>query len=248
LQTLPLHTIDNPEIFREGYVLLVDKPYTWTSFDVVKKVRKSLELTLKLKKLKVGHAGTLDPLATGLVIVCTGKKTKSIHTFQDMEKEYIATLKLGETTPSFDLETEVDKTAGTEHIDDEKIKQTLQKFVGLTMQTPPLFSAKFIDGKRAYTYARKGEDAKLAAVPVTISGITLLESKMPELVIKVSCSKGTYIRALARDIGEELECGAHLTGLRRTRIGEYNVSEAIDADKLHDKFKTIATNSGYFRN
>ncbi len=248
MQILPLDNIDNPEIFREGYVLLVDKPYTWTSFDVVKKVRKSLELTLKLKKLKVGHAGTLDPLATGLVIVCTGRKTKSIHTFQDMEKEYVATLKLGETTPSFDLETEVDKTLSTDHIDVEKIKQTLQKFVGVTMQTPPLFSAKFIDGKRAYTYARKGEDAKLAAVPVTIPEIELLDVLMPEIKIRVRCSKGTYIRALARDIGEELNCGAHLTALRRTRIGEFNVTEAIDADMIHDKFKTIATNSGLMRN
>ncbi len=219
---------EKPEIneFKNGKILLIKKELNWTSFDVVNKIRIILRNRLGIKKIKVGHAGTLDPLATGLVIVCTGKATKSITEFQDMEKEYIATIKLGETTPSFDLETNVDKSYVTDHITKENVEKTIQKFLGEIDQTPPLFSAKYVNGTRAYEFARKGEEIELKPNRVKIVYIQLLLYEMPFIKLKISCSKGTYIRALARDIGLALNCGAHITELQRSRIGNFTLEQA----------------------
>jgi len=213
--------------FLEGKVLLIDKEYNWTSFDAVNKIRILLKNLLGIKKIKVGHAGTLDPLATGLIIVCTGKMTKQITSYQDQEKEYEATIKLGETTPSFDLESAVDMTFPTDHITEEKLKAVLRIFEGEIDQIPPLFSAKYINGTRAYEYARKGSDLKLNAQKINIYSIELVQFDMPFVKLRIICSKGTYIRALARDIGLSLESGAYLSELRRTRIGQLDVKNAI---------------------
>ena len=203
--------------FKEGEVLYFDKPYRWTSFAVVNKIRYHISRKLGVKKIKVGHAGTLDPLATGVMIICTGKATKRIEEFQHHTKEYIATLQLGATTPSFDLEKEIDAVYPTEHITREAVEEALKKFVGTIEQIPPAFSACKIDGKRAYDLARKGDEVELKPKILVIDEIELLECNLPEIKIRVVCSKGTYIRALARDIGEALESGAHLTGLIRTK-------------------------------
>lgn len=213
--------------FISGEILLIDKPLDWTSFDVVNKIRSRLGYKLNVKKLKVGHAGTLDPKATGLVIVCTGKKTKTIDLIQATEKEYIATLKLGATTPSFDLETEEDSISSIDNITLEEINESLNTFLGETDQVPPVFSAIKVNGKRAFSYARKGKELELESRKITISEIKVLEFQLPYLVLKINCSKGTYIRAIARDLGEKLGCGAYLTGLRRTKIGDYNVEDAM---------------------
>lgn len=213
--------------FQAGEVLCIDKPYTWTSFAVVNKVRYLLCRRLGVKKLKVGHAGTLDPLATGVMVICTGKATKRIEEFQAHSKEYIATLKLGATTPSFDLETKEDAHYPTEHITRALVEQTLQKFVGTIEQVPPAFSACKVDGKRAYELARKGDEVELKAKTLVIDEIELLTFADNELTIRVVCSKGTYIRALARDIGEALQSGAHLIGLQRTRVGEVRLDDCI---------------------
>lgn len=218
--------------FQKGEVLLFDKPLGWTSFDLVRKVRNSLSRKLKVKKLKVGHAGTLDPLASGLMVLCTGGATKQIDALQAEEKEYIATLKIGATTPSYDLETEEDERFATDHIDRELIEKTLRQFVGVTQQVPPVFSAVKVDGKRAYDYARKGSDLKLNPKEVVISSIELISLEMPQMVIRVTCGKGTYIRALARDLGEALGAGAYLTGLQRTRSGHFSVEEAFSIDEF----------------
>ena len=196
-----------------------DKPYEWTSFGLVAKVRYLLCKRLGVKKLKVGHAGTLDPLATGVLLVCTGKATKRIEELQAHTKEYVATLRLGATTPSFDLEKPVDAEYPTEHITREMVEETLVRFVGTIEQVPPVFSACKVNGSRAYDLARKGEEVELKAKTLVIDELELLRCELPEIVIRVVCSKGTYIRALARDIGEALHSGAHLTALRRTRIG-----------------------------
>jgi tRNA pseudouridine55 synthase len=193
-------------------------------------VRGVLSRQLGVKKLKVGHAGTLDPLATGVMILCTGKKTKLIESFQYQTKEYVATIKLGATTPSFDLETEIDAEYPTEHITEELVKETLEKFVGEIQQIPPTYSAIKINGKRAYEYARKGDEVELKAKTLVIDEIELLDYNMPEIVVRVVCSKGTYIRALARDIGEALNSGGHLTALRRTRIGDIIVENCLQYD------------------
>ncbi len=222
--------------FIEGEVLYFNKPLNWTSFYLVKQIRNRLSRRLKLKKFKVGHAGTLDPLASGVMIICTGKATKQIETFQYQTKEYIATLRLGETTPSFDQETEVDKVRETSHITKELVEQTLTKFLGSIWQIPPVYSAVKVDGKRAYEFARKGEEVELKAKELVIDEIELIDCQLPEIKIRVVCSKGTYIRALARDIGEALDCGAHLTGLIRTRIGEVTLSQCIDSDKIDEFF------------
>ena len=222
--------------FIEGEVLYFNKPLNWTSFYLVKQIRNRLSRRLKLKKFKVGHAGTLDPLASGVMIICTGKATKQIETFQYQTKEYIATLRLGETTPSFDQETEVDKVRETSHITKELVEQTLTKFLGSIWQIPPVYSAVKVDGKRAYEFARKGEEVELKAKELVIDEIELIDCQLPEIKIRVVCSKGTYIRALARDIGEALDCGAHLTGLIRTRIGEVTLSQCIDSDKKDEFF------------
>jgi len=216
--------------FLEGKILLIDKELNWTSFDAVNKIRIILKNRLGIKKIKVGHAGTLDPLATGLIIVCTGKMTKKITSYQDLDKEYVAVIKLGETTPSFDLESQVDKTFSTDHITKEKLVDVLQRSVGEIDQVPPLFSAKYINGTRAYEYARKGSDLELKAQKIKIFSIELINFDLPFVKVKINCSKGTYIRALARDIGKALECGAYLSELRRTRIGTFNVNDAISID------------------
>jgi len=212
--------------FQSGTVLCFDKPLDWTSFDVVNKVRWMICKNHKIKKLKVGHTGTLDPKATGLVVVCTGKATKTIETLQLEDKEYVATLKLGATTPSFDLETEEDHTYNTNHITRELIEQKLNNFIGEIDQVPPVFSAIKVNGKRAFDFARGGKELELEARKILISEIEIVEFNMPQLILRVTCGKGTYIRSLARDLGENLECGAYLTGLRRTRIGSNRVENA----------------------
>lgn len=228
-----------PETYLEGAVLYFDKPLTWTSFDLVNKIRKSLRHHLGIQKIKVGHAGTLDPLATGLVIICTGKATKQIMQYQDMDKTYIAQVRLGATTPSFDMETKVDKTYPWKHITPEALEQALQKLSGIQEQMPPMFSAKSVDGKRAYAMARKGKEVKLKPQQITISHLELLSEKLPDLELMVECSKGTYIRSLARDLGSILDSGAHLTGLRRTRIGPYMVDNAISVEDFIENIKLL---------
>lgn len=215
--------------FEQGEILYFDKPYTWTSFNLVAKVRWQICQKLGVKKLKVGHAGTLDPLATGVMIVCTGHRTKQIDSLQAQTKEYVATLKLGATTPSFDLEKEIDATFPTEHITLEKIQEVIKKFLGRIEQIPPKFSACKIDGKRAYELARKGKDIDLKPKILVIDEIEILafDQEKMELKLRIVCSKGTYIRALARDIGTALESGAHLIALRRTRIGDIRVEKCM---------------------
>ncbi|MGL4520085.1 MAG: tRNA pseudouridine(55) synthase TruB [Phocaeicola sp.] len=220
--------------FKEGEVLYFDKPLQWTSFAVVNKIRYQLCRKLDVKKLKVGHAGTLDPLATGVMILCTGKATKRIEEFQYQTKEYIATLMLGATTPSFDLEKEIDATYPTEHITKELVEETLKQFIGSIEQIPPAFSACKIEGERAYELARKGQEVKLKAKTLVIDEIELLECNLPEVKIRVVCSKGTYIRALARDIGEALQSGAHLTGLIRTRVGEVTLDKCMAVEHFQE--------------
>lgn len=212
--------------FVEGSVLSFDKPLGWTSFDVVNKVRSMMRYVLGIKKLKTGHAGTLDPLASGLLIICTGKQTKSIESFQEMEKEYTGTFTLGETTPSFDLETKPDASFPTGHITHEMLESAAQKLSGHQNQIPPLFSAKKIEGERAYEFARRGEHTELKARKVLISKFEITRFEMPEVDFRVVCSKGTYIRSLARDFGRELHSGAYLKCLRRTRIGSFRAQDA----------------------
>lgn len=226
--------MSTPEEFTEGKVLLIDKPLTWSSFQAVNKVKWALKKHLSLKKLKVGHAGTLDPLATGLLIICTGKFTKRIMELQGMEKEYTGTFILGATTPSYDLETEVDKTFPTEHITDELIYETLPQFIGEIDQKPPVFSAIKKDGKRLYEHARKGEEVEIAFRKTTIHEFELTRIALPEINFRVVCSKGTYIRSLAFDFGAALNSGAHLTALRRTKIGAFDVTNAISPDAFED--------------
>jgi tRNA pseudouridine55 synthase len=214
--------------FKEGEILYFNKPLGWTSFKVVGHARYHICKRIGVKKLKVGHAGTLDPLATGVMIVCTGKATKRIEEFQYHTKEYVATIQLGATTPSFDLEHEIDATYPTEHITRELVEEVLNNFVGEIHQVPPAYSACKIDGERAYDLARNGQQVELKAKLLVIDEIELLECNLPEIKIRVVCSKGTYIRALARDIGEALHSGAHLTGLIRTRVGEVRLEDCMD--------------------
>ncbi len=223
--------------FKEGEVLLFNKPYEWTSFDLVNKARRLICKAMQIKKLKVGHAGTLDPLATGLMIVCTGKATKTIDSYQAKEKEYIATLQLGATTPSFDLETEVDKYYPTEHISIDLIHKVLSDFTGELEQIPPAFSAVKVNGKRAYEYARDGKDPNLKPKKLVIKEIEVLSFKDCLLELRIVCSKGTYIRGLARDIGYALESGAHLTTLKRTKIGLFSLDMAISIESFEEKLK-----------
>ena len=214
--------------FKTGEVLFFDKPLGWTSFKVVGHARYHICKRLGVKKLKVGHAGTLDPLATGVMIVCTGKATKRIEEFQYHTKEYVADIRLGATTPSYDLEHEIDATYPTEHITRELVEATLQQFVGEIQQVPPAFSACMVNGTRAYDLARKGEEVELKPKLLVIDEIELLECQLPDIRVRVVCSKGTYIRALARDIGEALQSGAHLTALRRTRVGDVRVEDCMN--------------------
>ena len=226
----------------EGEIFYIDKPLKWTSFEVVKKVRARLRKRLDVKSLRVGHAGTLDPLATGVLTVCTGRATKRIEELQAGVKEYIAHLRLGETTPSFDLETQVDATYPWQHITRELVENTLQEqFTGTIEQVPPAFSACKIDGKPAYKLARKGKDVEIRAKTLVIDEIELLECGFPQeptMIIRVVCSKGTYIRALARDIGVALGSGAHLTALRRTRIGDISVDDCESVEHLIARLET----------
>lgn len=217
--------------FQEGQILIFSKPHHWTSFDLVKKIKRTLQKQLN-QKIKIGHAGTLDPLATGLIILCTGKATKRISEFQDMNKEYIATIELGKTTPSFDLETEFDNKYDFKHITKDLIESILKKFIGEIDQIPPVFSAKKHKGKRAYEFARRGVEIKLKPALINIYELELLEFSLPIIKLRILCSKGTYIRALARDIGIALDSGAYLKTLERTRIGDYCINEAFTIDSF----------------
>lgn len=217
--------------FISGEILAIDKPLGWTSFDAVKRLRGALSRRLNIRKLKVGHAGTLDPLATGVLIVCTGKATKRIEELQAGTKEYVATIRLGATTPSYDLETEIDATYPVSHITEELVRETLPCFTGRIMQVPPVFSAVKVDGKRAYESARKGREVELKAKPLQIDELELLDYSQQSIKVRVVCSKGTYIRALARDIGSALGSGAHLTELRRTRVGDYGADSCLSVDE-----------------
>lgn len=223
------------EEYLSGKVLLIDKPLNWTSFQVVNKIRWELQQALKVKKIKVGHAGTLDPLATGLLIICTGKMTKQIDTFQGQIKEYTGTLVLGSTTPSYDLETEVDGHFPTDHLNDETIKQTTSQFIGTIQQQPPVFSALKKDGKRLYEFARAGEEVDIPKREVTISEFEITSIDQLSVAFRVVCSKGTYIRSLAHDFGKALDSGAHLSELRRNKIGEFDVKDALSVDHFIQK-------------
>jgi tRNA pseudouridine55 synthase len=220
--------------FQEGEVLLFNKPLYWTSFDLVNKVRIMIRSTFGIKKIKVGHAGTLDPLASGLLIICTGKATKKIDEFRDLDKEYIATFHLGETTPSFDLETETDKHFPTSHITEKLVNDVLNEFLGEQLQIPPIYSAKLISGKRAYEFARRGIEKKLEPVTIFFRELELISFKIPEVKIRLVCSKGTYIRAFARDFGEALRSGSYLSSLERTGIGQYRIENAYNVDKFRE--------------
>jgi len=221
-------------VFEEGSVLLFDKPVYWTSFDLVNKVRIMIRSTFGIKKIKVGHAGTLDPLASGLMIICTGKATKKIDEFRDLDKEYIATFHVGETTPSFDLETETDNQYPTDHIKEELVKDVLVGFLGEQKQLPPMYSAKLIEGKRAYEFARKGIEKKLESVTIYFREIELISFSIPEIKIRMVCSKGTYIRSFARDFGIALQSGSYLSALERTAIGTYHVNKAYTLEKFKE--------------
>lgn len=225
--------------FKEGEILAFDKPYGWTSFALVAKIRYLLCRKMGVKKLKVGHAGTLDPLATGVLVLCTGKATKHIEELQAHTKEYVATLCLGATTPSYDLEKPIDEVFPTEHITREMVEEVLKSFVGTIQQVPPVFSACKVDGARAYDLARKGQEVELKAKTLVIDEIELLKYSQTEIEIRVVCSKGTYIRALARDIGQALQSGAHLTALRRTRVGDVKVDECYNLDTFTEWLENL---------
>ncbi|MGC6470524.1 MAG: tRNA pseudouridine(55) synthase TruB [Flavobacteriales bacterium] len=215
-------------IFLEGHTLLINKPLRWTSFDVVKKIRYAIKSELKIKKIKVGHAGTLDPLADGLLIICTGKNTKKIQDYQNLEKEYTAEITLGATTPSFDLETDINDVYPIEHITNELLFEVGQSFTGDLLQIPPIYSAIRQDGKRLYEHARKGHKVEVKARKVHVSEFKITNVELPKIKVLIKCSKGTYIRSLANDFGKALKSGGHLSQLTRTRIGNHELSQAID--------------------
>ena len=216
------------EDFLNGQLLLIDKPLGWSSFQAVNKLKWAIRKKFELKKIKIGHAGTLDPLATGLLLICTGKFTKTIQELQGQVKEYTGTFTLGATTPSYDLETEVDKTYSTTHITENRIRETTAQFLGEIEQVPPIFSALKKDGKRLYKYAREGVTVEIKKRKVTVLLFEITDIQLPDVHFKIQCSKGTYIRSLAHDFGKVLNSGAHLTTLRRTKIGDYNVNKAIE--------------------
>jgi tRNA pseudouridine55 synthase len=226
------------EDYKEGQLVLIDKPLEWTSFQVVNKVRWLLKKQFDLKKIKVGHAGTLDPLASGLLLLCVGKFTKKIDTYQAQEKEYTGTITLGATTPSFDLETEIDQSYSLSNIDEEKIQQTTALFTGEIEQKPPVFSALKKDGKRLYEFARAGEEVEIPKRKVYISSFEITKISLPEVNFKVVCSKGTYIRSLAHDFGKALNNGAHLSALRRTKIGSYTVENALSIAAFEERLRS----------
>jgi len=228
--------------YRRGTVLFLNKPLEWTSFNLVKKIKSTIEKYTGSGKIKVGHAGTLDPLATGLMILCTGKATKRINEFQNLEKEYIATLELGKTTPSFDRETEADAVYESSHVTEKLFVEALHEFKGEILQIPPIYSAKNIKGERAYKLARSGGKAMLKPVKVCISELEMLDYSFPTVRIRVVCSKGTYIRALVRDIGQVLKCGAYLKDLVRIRIGMYHLENAQTIQEFEEKLKFFKQN------
>ena len=223
--------------FIEGEVLYFNKPLHWTSFDVVNKTRYILRRSLGVKKIKVGHAGTLDPLATGVMILCTGKATKTIDTYLHKDKEYIATIKLGATTPSFDGETEENATYPTEHITRELVQETLRKFIGEIDQVPPVYSAVRIDGKHAYEHARKAKDIEIQPRKVRIDSIELLDFALPYIQIRIACSKGTYIRSLANDIGKALHSGGYVSSLQRTKVGDVTLDDCISIESFQEQIE-----------
>ena len=226
------------EAYKNGQVLLIDKPLTWTSFQVVNKLRWEIRQRFNIKKIKVGHAGTLDPLATGLLIICTGKQTKQIDTYQGQVKEYRGTFTLGGTTPSYDLETEIDNTFPTAHITEELLHETTKQFVGEIQQKPPIFSAIKKDGKRLYELARKGETIEIKERIVTVSSFEITKIKLPEVEFRIICSKGTYIRSIAFDYGKALNSGGYLSALRRTKIGNFSVDDAFSVEEFITNLKT----------
>lgn len=235
---MDLARCNKEQILDEGYILLLDKPLGWTSYDLVAKVRILFRKYYGIPKIKVGHAGTLDPLATGLMILCVGRMTKEAMRLTGEDKEYEASIALGATTPSYDLETEVDATYPTGHITDERLLQAMQSLSGEIEQQPPIFSAKRVNGKRAYTLARKGAEEDLPPVKVNIFRFELIERMGDNLRARIACSKGTYIRALARDLGRALDAGAHLTALRRTRSGAFSVADAVTIETF-EKFLSM---------
>lgn len=228
--------------FEQGEVLLIDKPYTWTSFDVVGRLRSLIRTHLGIKKSKIGHAGTLDPLATGLLILCTGKFTKRIDEFQGLEKEYTGTFSLGATTPSFDMETGVDKNFSLEGVTEVNIRSAAQTLTGTYDQIPPSYSAKWIDGQRAYHFARKDIEIELKARNITVSAFEITRIELPNVDFRIACSKGTYIRAIARDLGSTLGCGAHLSALCRTRIGQFHLRDAYQLADIEEILITSSQN------
>ncbi len=220
--------------FEAGQVLLFDKPLYWTSFDLVNKVRIMIRSALGIRKIKTGHAGTLDPLASGLLIICTGRATKRIEEFRDLDKEYVAAIRFGETTPSYDRETEVDGRYPVEHINEELVIQVLNGFLGEQKQVPPVHSAKLLEGKRAYEYARKGIEKEMTPVSVHFRELELISAELPEITVRIVCSKGTYVRSFARDLGLALGSGACLTGLVRTAIGHHKLKDAFSLEKFEN--------------
>ena len=227
------------EDYKEGQVLLIDKPLEWTSFQVVNKLRWEIRQKFKIKKIKVGHAGTLDPLASGLLILCTGDFTKKIETYQGQVKEYTGTIRVGATTPSYDLETEVNETFPTEHITEALIQETTKQFIGEIDQKPPIFSALKKDGKRLYKIARAGETVEISARKVTIAEFEITKINLPDIEFRAVCSKGTYIRSLAYDFGKALHSGGHLTALRRTKIGNFSVENAQSLEEFIENLHVI---------
>lgn len=225
------------EEYQNGQVLLIDKPLTWTSFQVVNKLRWEIRQRFNIKKIKVGHAGTLDPLATGLLIICTGKQTKQIDTYQGQVKEYTGTFTVGGTTPSYDLETDVEETFPTAHITEELLHKTTEQFTGEIQQKPPIFSAIKKDGKRLYELARKGETTEIKERTVMVSKFEITKINIPEVEFRIICSKGTYIRSIAFDYGKALNSGAHLSALRRTKIGDFSVDDALSVEEFIETLK-----------
>tara|TARA_B100000287_G_scaffold387070_1_gene395371 strand:- start:550 stop:1254 length:705 start_codon:yes stop_codon:yes gene_type:complete len=221
----------------EGEVFLIDKPLNYTSFQVVKKLRNILKNKFNLNKLKVGHAGTLDPLASGLLIICTGRMTKQISDFQNLDKEYVGTMSIGSTTPSYDLETKIDRTFSTDHINENLLNKIKDNFIGTIDQVPPIFSAVKKNGKRLYKYAREGKKIDIKSKKVTINKFDLKHIYIPKIDFEVNCSKGTYIRSLINDFGRDLNSGAHLVSLRRTKIGSFSINNSITIDEFIKNLK-----------
>ena len=253
MKTIPSLSINNNlnplENFRAGQLLLIDKPLTWTSFQVVNKIRYIIKRELGIKKIKVGHAGTLDPLATGLLVLCIGKKTKEIAGFTGQNKTYTGTFTLGATRPSFDKESEINDTFSTEHIDHDLIKKTAKDFLGIQAQMPPIFSAKKVDGVRAYKHARAGKEVKLKANTIEIfrfdiANIRHTESNSIEVDFLIKSSKGTYIRSIANDFGKRLNSGAYLSALRRTQSGDFSIENALSIAEFESWFKNYVRESG----